>query len=322
MRLRVSITGLRIALGIVLPLLLVVSATLPFWLYHQRLPERLAVHWGLGGDPDGAMRLSLLLTLVLVLVVVPATVIAVLARRRRAQRGEIAAPMAIAGFIAALVAAMSWLTIATNLDVDHWREASRVGLLGIGAPVLLAAVLARSVSRLARGLESVAAPAHAAAAGLAPGAPTVWSGSARSVWALPLTLGSLLLAVIIAVRSPLAGLALGLPALIGLAFTSIRMTVDPRGVRILYGKLGWPRQRVKLAEIEQATSLHVRPMAWGGWGYRGSLRITGRAAIVLRGGEGVQLDLTGGRRMVITVDDAEAAARLINNLRAAQPGAL
>ena len=54
------------------------------------------------------------------------------------------------------------------------------------------------------------------------------------------------------------------------------------------------------------------PMEHGGWGYRGSLRLTQRAAVVVRSGLALRLELQGGKRLSITVDDAGTAARLIN----------
>jgi hypothetical protein len=42
-----------------------------------------------------------------------------------------------------------------------------------------------------------------------------------------------------------------------------------------------------------------------------------RAAIVLRAGQGIRLELDGDRTLVITVDDAELGAGVINDLIAA-----
>jgi hypothetical protein len=55
-------------------------------------------------------------------------------------------------------------------------------------------------------------------------------------------------------------------------------------------------------------------MEHGGWGYRGSLKLFGRAAVVLRGGEGLQLDLADDKVLTITVDNAEEGAGLLNDL--------
>jgi hypothetical protein len=44
----------------------------------------------------------------------------------------------------------------------------------------------------------------------------------------------------------------------------------------------------------------------GGWGYRGSLKLFRRAAVVTRLGEALQVDLTGARRFCVSVDDPAA----------------
>ena len=44
-------------------------------------------------------------------------------------------------------------------------------------------------------------------------------------------------------------------------------------------------------------------MQTGGWGYRGSLRLFKRAALVTRRGEALELTLTRKRRFIVTVDD-------------------
>jgi hypothetical protein len=78
--------------------------------------------------------------------------------------------------------------------------------------------------------------------------------------------------------------------------------------------LGLWRTGVALRDVVQAEAIDIRPLEWGGWGYRGSLRLMGRAAVVLRAGPGVRLELRGGRVLAVTVDDAETAAGLLNDL--------
>jgi hypothetical protein len=142
--------------------------------------------------------------------------------------------------------------------------------------------------------------------------------SARAAWAIYLAVGGLAVAAIISQINVTVALAVMLSGLVGLFFTSIRMTVDRNGVRIAYGLFRWPVQRVKLAEIQKATALQVEPMAWGGWGYRGSLRLTRRAAVVLRRGEGMKLELSGDRVFATTIDHAAEGAGVLNDLVAAQ----
>ena len=59
----------------------------------------------------------------------------------------------------------------------------------------------------------------------------------------------------------------------------------------------------------------VSPFAeFGGWGYR--VGRGGRVGIVLRSGPALQVERTGGRSLVVTVDDAATGAALLNTLAA------
>ena len=74
-----------------------------------------------------------------------------------------------------------------------------------------------------------------------------------------------------------------------------------------------------IGRARAASAEDLVPMEWGGWGYRGSLRLAQRAAWVLRGGEALILDLEGDRRFAVTVDDAPEAASVVNGLLARHP---
>jgi hypothetical protein len=70
------------------------------------------------------------------------------------------------------------------------------------------------------------------------------------------------------------------------------------------GTLGFPRVSIPIDQIAQVSTLDIKPIRWGGWGYRGSLRAFKRAAMIVRAGEGIRIDLNGGRIFIVTVDDA------------------
>jgi hypothetical protein len=152
-------------------------------------------------------------------------------------------------------------------------------------------------------------------------APIVWSGGAVNGW-MPLVI------VIVLGQAAVVSLLLGkMPGLVPYVnaahviilgaftlFAKIRVQVDARQLVIRYGYLGWPRQRLALARVSAARAVELAPLDHGGWGYRGSLRFFGRAAVVVRGGDALELDVDGGKRLSITLDDAESAARRINAL--------
>jgi hypothetical protein len=103
---------------------------------------------------------------------------------------------------------------------------------------------------------------------------------------------------------------LALITLVVASLATVYVTVGAAGVRAT-AALGWPGVTIPLAEITAGRAIDLRPRTWGGWGYRGSLRLAGRAAWVLRRGEALELTLTGDRRFAVTVDDAATAAEVL-----------
>lgn len=89
-------------------------------------------------------------------------------------------------------------------------------------------------------------------------------------------------------------------------------TPDGRRFEIVYGPGGMIRQSFDAADIEGAKPTTLSLVRTGGWGYRGSLTVLRRAAVVTRGGDALRLDLAGGRRFAITVDDPTAFADALN----------
>jgi hypothetical protein len=156
-----------------------------------------------------------------------------------------------------------------------------------------------------------------------------WSGTAQNPW-MPLIL------VLVLGQGAVVTLLLGKPpsnaAYVNLAhvftlvllelFAKVRVTVDPAEIGIRYGYVGWLRQRIAMDRVRAAHAVQIGALEHGGWGYRGGLRLFGRASVVIRGGPGVRLDLESDKHLSITVDDAQNAARLINALiarRLAEP---
>ena len=101
-------------------------------------------------------------------------------------------------------------------------------------------------------------------------------------------------------------------------FVEVRVTIDASAVRVT-GPIAFPRVTFPFTRIAKVSAIDVRPMKVGGWGYRGSLTVFRRAAWVVRAGPGLQLDLRDGRRFVVTVDDAEAAARFVSGRHDVEP---
>jgi hypothetical protein len=166
--------------------------------------------------------------------------------------------------------------------------------------------------------------------------PEVWTGHAsnRVQWLLA-TGGAacLALGIQLAVDSPWTSgiaplvmavvgcIAAGLLVLFGtLAFVHVAVKVDKDCLEVRCGHMGLPRRRIPLSDITDADfEPQVTPRQWGGWGYR--WRPEQGTAVVVRRGEGLVLRLGDGHTFTITVDNAEAAVRVIRHrLRATTPG--
>jgi Protein of unknown function (DUF1648) len=307
----------RELLGVAAPLLWLGLVLVPFWLAWDRLPEPIATHWSLSGEPNDSQPRAAALAIMAALAGVPAIVAFAITRRVPRRRGELALGLGIAAYMGCIAVACAIPMVVCNLDAPSWREARPLSLGWLAAMLGVPALVAVAVGRLARRLESVPdrAPAPRASVGLGATERALWSGSASNPWFAVIAVGQ--------VAGGLAGLLL-LPPLVpaivvvtGLVvalFAVVRVRVDGGGVLVRYGPLGVPRQRVPLARIRGAKTIDVVPLRHGGWGYRGSLIAFRRAAIVVRGGDGIELDCGDRGSLVITVDDAATAAGLVNDL--------
>jgi hypothetical protein len=98
------------------------------------------------------------------------------------------------------------------------------------------------------------------------------------------------------------------------ACSGVEVTVSRQGVRARSSTLHRPSTSIPLDEVETASAVDLEPAGWGGWGYRGDLRLFKRTAWLPRRGHGLELQLTGGRRFAVAVDDADEAAAVLNGL--------
>jgi hypothetical protein len=158
--------------------------------------------------------------------------------------------------------------------------------------------------------------------------PDLWTGRAtnRAQWLLALGGAAFMalgieLAVDSAWNSGIAPLVMsvvgcilaGLLVLFGtLAFVHVDLKLDKESLEVRCGHIGVPRRRIPLDHVAGAEfAPHVTPRQWGGWGYR--WRPEKGTAVVVRRGEGVVLRLWDGHTFTITVDNAEAAVRVIRD---------
>ncbi len=233
------------------------------------------------------------------------TVVVVAARRIGAIAG------ALAGIGLGLIA---FRAIDDRLD----RSSLWVGLVAAAALFVMALVLATVAAQQAASYferRPSSSPTPGPAMLLEPGQRVMWSASLSSRWLV-------VVAVVVMLMGPLSMLAPDTPlwllavlVLTGVACTSlasIRVTADARGLTVRYGVLPWPSTNIAVERIASASAIDVRPMEWGGWGYRGTLTLMRQAAVVLRAGPGIRIDLADGRVFVVTVDDPETGVALLN----------
>ncbi len=318
MNLRANETSIRRILGIMLPSSFIILNMLPFFLFRERLPNLVAVHWDLDGSPNGSMQLFLLFIFTLIFVGIPAIVMFFSSRRKPVYKYGMSRVMSVMAFSCTLITCVSWLITYNNLDVSDWAKAVVEGgiLVGLIIQLVASCLMAGLAFWLGSLVELPEQPVPALpSANLKPDNRAVWIGTAYSMWSLPLLVGCMGLGIFFLIKHfyPLA-LIMILVAILCIPFMSIRLLADSHGVKLSFGPMNWPRKLIPLEAICQARAVEIIPMQHGGWGYRGSMKFKGRVSLVLRGGEGLELGLENNKKLFITVDKAEQGAGLINDL--------
>ncbi len=286
---------------------------LPFALHWAALPDPMASHWGLSGTPDSALP-----KIVMLLLHVGATLIAALVAIRavRVQSEQTSHVLGIASFVSFLFTALGFLAVHANIDAPTWRDARPLSLITALCATGLGLGLAALVSRATRAKNFPPDSTTAPSAGLAPRERAVYQKRTKAR-GLSLLAAAMLIAALFALllgREDIAFVSSAVAALL-IPWTQVCIRIDRQRFTIEYGPLAFPKQSFELDRVERADVIHVTPLSHGGWGYRGSLVLLGRAAVVVRSGTAIELLLRGGRRFVITSDDAERAAGVVNDLR-------
>lgn len=306
----------RIVLGAGIPAVVVALGLGLYLAYRSELPERVATHYGIAGRPDGSMTSEQFLIAVGVLMVLGWGACAFIALTRRRFQPMVAPTLSFVGaFLVALGSGILATTAIGQRGLDSWQDAALSPWALI--PWLAGSLIVGSgAARIASSLptaDHAGASATAPAMDLAPGERAFWTATLSARWPLLLGLVSVLVVLVLTqLVEPWFALVLLAPALITTTFSRIRVTADRSGLTVRYGFLGWPGTFVPLSRIATAQAIDVRPSEWGGWGYRGNLTLMNRAAVVLRAGPGLRLDLHDGKVFVVTIDDPDTPARLLN----------
>ncbi|GAA4423053.1 hypothetical protein GCM10023169_18210 [Georgenia halophila] len=307
--------------GVVLPVLVTTVAWILISRWIPQLPEQVAVHWG----PDGVDRVGSASALLVPLAVssgLSLLIFAVLSltvgRTSFNRRMVLGLASGMAVFWAGM--ALSMVSVQRGPAVE---AAADVPVPDVPLSLTVVAAIALGAAAGALAGSDPALPARDAVSGttatLAKDERAVWIrtvGPSRalqrwggigavlyvgfSAW-LALTTGSWFVGILMVIWLPLP--------LTMLVWT---VQVDSGGLTAK-GTFGRPRQHVPAAEVLSATTTQVRPLPeWGGWGLRSSPSLDGGVGVVVRAGEGIDVARTGGRRLVVTVDDAATGAALLN----------
>ena len=144
---------------------------------------------------------------------------------------------------------------------------------------------------------------------------TTWAGGARNPGLLVLGVLLVLGGVAAAVWGPaIMAIAVLVAAALVITFSRLRVEIDRSDVRVKWGPVRWPVNRIPIETIRLVEAVAIRPMHAGGWGYRGSRVLFKQAAALVRGGGALKLHLDRGRTFVITVDDAPVAATILQDM--------
>lgn len=320
--------------GVILPLVILVSVAAVITAWLPELPDPVATHWGVDGVDGYGPRWS-----------------------------AIALPLGVGGGVIVLIAAMSAFAhrmpqSSAQPAMQPWGPTSRLlaGLnLGLSAFICFLSLVTSAVQR---GLDDAAQapdisgwilPGFAllavgtaigwfvqpkspprpdrtdASVEVIPLSPTeraAWFGTASMARGGVFVLAGLL-TVLLAVTAfelarggaggwLLAGLAVLLAWLV-CTMLVFRVRVNDEGLRVR-SVSGWPSTTIPLDRISSVAVVDVAPMAeFGGWGWR--ISADGRRGVVLRTGEALQVTRADGRVFVVTVDGARDAAAVLETLR-------
>ena len=295
-----------------LPAALLASVVVPMALAWNEFPDSIASHWDLGGTPNGHMPPTVFLLLIGGILIAMWGAVWFSARRMPFEARSFITGLVAVG---ALLAAISWLTVDVNRGVADWTEAGEITGIHLVLVFAIAAVAGLAgwfIAGSAVGARPEASDGPMIE--LAPGTTPVWASRGRGPLLVIIGVALVVIAIVI---WTVASVVLALVAIPVFMFAEVRATIANKGVVVSMGWLGIPSWTVPLTTIEGADVEDVRPMAYGGWGYR--VR-PGARAVVVRSGPGLRIRRVDRPDLVITVDDPENGAGLINALIARRTG--
>ncbi|QNG18958.1 hypothetical protein G4H71_20645 [Rhodococcus triatomae] len=280
------------------------------------VPGTVATHWS-GVEPDGFTSGATFFVITLAACLLSTAVAALVVVRASSAGHDADAALWLPG-----TALVSWVAASTCItSVALTMRAGRpedahlswwilIPLLGV--PWAIGTFLLTP-----RGPATSYGPAPQLDTPIAPGETAVWISHARGRWAGALVVAMVVTALVTAfLGRPWMVVLFAVLAILAAAFASITVHVDRRGLWLSSWGLRW--RTIRLDDIDSAEVAHLRPVEWGGYGYRLSPRGT---AVIVRGGDGLALRRRGGGVFAVSVDDPGTGAALLNSLVAAERNA-
>ncbi|MEO6941681.1 MAG: DUF1648 domain-containing protein [Terrimesophilobacter sp.] len=318
---RASSTRLRVVIvGVMVPVIIGVTATILMVTWLPTLPDPIAVHWsGAGADGFGPAIPFVILPAI---IAVTYSSFAVAWAWRPSPSGRLTwnqkVVLAIGVWLSTMLSFGFGTSVALQRGLADAHSAPEVGpALAIAAVIgLVLAVAAWFI--LPRG-ESVDEPGAAAK-------PVDVRGSERVSWSRPTRLGTtpmlvIGLVIVVALATVAASVlatpkwtlqgAITIAVVVVLAITNFwwRVSADRRGF-LVKGLFGWPRKRIPLENISSVRVVDVHPTRdFGGWGWRWAG--DGRSGVIMRPGPGIEVTQKNGKRFIVTVDDATTGAGVL-----------
>lgn len=310
-----------VALGVVAPAVLSGLSYALQAAWWDSLPTVVPHHWNASGAPDAfGSRASFPIATTVIAVALPALMmIFALPGLLRGRRGPTyrlltAFALGVAVLGSVLTTGNTWLHRGVT-EGGPWPSTTPVS---VGA--LVAGAVLGTLAFFAQPRQDVTRPDIHTPAGLNLGE------QERAVWmqttTIPLWGRALLTVASGAFLAGAVGLlasgnaTAGVPMVIALVVvilsaamaTAFRVRVDQRGITVV-STVGWPRFTVPAIDVESVAVVGVDGLGeFGGFGIRSAAGATG---IIMRNGEALEVTRRGGRRLVITVDDADTGAALL-----------
>lgn len=295
-------------------LILAISAIVAFS-WRDNLPERVAIHWGTSGaDQFASPTTAIVVPLAIgaLLTIGFAAMTALVGQSAATRRVSGGVSVGIATFLGMLTVSTTWAQQA--VAEPSTTDISRLITGAIGGGILLGVLIAVALPGDRPQPSASAVDPDGERLPLEDSEHAVWMRTAQGGTGLAIGIAAAASIVVLAVVTQLWAMFL-IALLLGIVLVAMMswvVRVDSDGLRVR-SAIGFPRTEVPVNEVERVDVIDVSPMReFGGWGWR--VGRGGRVGIIVRPGESLLVERSGGRSIVVTVDDAATGAALLRTM--------